>query len=41
MKKVRLLATLGVILIIIGLGIQMIQYQKQIDKYQEELKENR
>ena len=34
MKVVRILATLGVLFIIIGLGEQMIQYQKQIDKYQ-------
>lgn len=32
MKKVALIiANIGVILIMIGLGIQMIQYQKEID----------
>jgi len=38
MKVVRILATLGVLFIMIGLGEQMIQYQEQIDKHQEEIK---
>ena len=29
--KVHIIATIGVIMIITGLGLQMIQYQKQID----------
>lgn len=37
MKKVRVLATIGAILLIIGLGVQMIQYQEQIDKYKKQV----
>lgn len=29
--KIHVIATIGVIMIITGLGLQMIQYQKQID----------
>ena len=38
MKVVRIFM-LGALFIIIGLGVQMIQYQEQIDKHQEEIKE--
>lgn len=37
MRKVKILATLGILLIIIGLGVQMIQYQHQINIYKKQV----
>lgn len=37
MNKARIIATIGAIFIIIGLGIQIIQYQSEIDNLTDKL----
>lgn len=39
MKAFRILATLGAGLVIIGLGIQTVEYQKEIDKKEHQIQE--